>query len=531
MAKKEVVYYNDRYRGSLSEENCKKLEEIINLDKNMGCIDDLTHVIFDMSDEDVDEYIKEYEKYGGITREYDKPLGTLRDYQTLGVAYGYYAGNFILGDEVGTGKTVEIAGLVNLKTAEYEQLGKRYKYLLLTEKNLVNQVRKEMVKFTGNFVPKIKSGEEKEVNKFIEANPFNEEIERSVVGTHALLKTPSFLAWLEQCRTLGKGFPFDMLIIDESSVLGGSSRNQIVSGYLSIAKYFKKIVFLNATPFETNLMIFYNQLNILDKKLLPTKENFEKEYCIMKWAGMYNRPTGKYKNQEKFKQSIGYHYFARTREDKGAKMEDCSGRVILSPLSDIQKDWLKKTYLNRMVYDCLTYIDPTVEFNELNIPKLQSLKELLDTDCKDAEQILIFVHFKEAQKCLSEWLTKLGYSNMTLNGETSNKIRDEVIDGFKNKEYRILLTNVQKGLNFGSCNHCIFYSFDPNPSKMIQFEGRTTRSFDIIGKNVYVLCSKGQEEKTLNDIVRQRAKSTKDLTNVGLSVIMSILLGSFEGEE
>ena len=93
-----------------------------------------------------------------------------------------------------------------------------------------------------------------------------------------------------------------------------------------------------------------------------------------------------------------------------------------------------------------------------------------------------------------------------------------------------MITNVQKGLNFGSCNYCIFYSFDPNPSKMIQFEGRTTRDFDIMGKNVYILCSLGQEKKALLDVVKVRAKATADMTNVDLSVIMSILLEGLEDE-
>ena len=60
---------------------------------------------------------------------------------------------------------------------------------------------------------------------------------------------------------------------------------------------------------------------------------------------------------------------------------------------------------------------------------------------------------------------------------------------------------------------------------MIQFEGRTTRSFDIIGKNVYILCSLGKEKKQLLEVVKERAQATADMTNTDLSVVMSILLG------
>lgn len=571
MKAKQITYYNDRYQGSLTEEQCKKLEVLIQLDKENGVIKDLQHVIYNLPDEDID-LILNTESAKGIK----KPLGTLRDEQTIGVAFMFNAMRCILGDSVGMGKTVQVAGFLNLlKKAkeryilstlkekgysvpdkldetydsiemilsmlpqeEIDRINKElkaeekdeirpFRYLVLTEKNLANQFRRELVKFTGEYVELVSSGEQKVVTKFVEKNPPTDYAKYSVVGTHALFTTTGFIAWVEQNRQFGKGFPFDVLIVDESSPLGGKKTN-IVEGYKQIAKYFNRIVFLNATPFETKLDIFYQQLNLLDPKMLPTRTNFDKRYCIFDYRGMYPKPTGKYKNQEEFKQLIGYRYFARTRRSKGAKMDECKGGIIYSPLSKVQKYWLSRSSLNRVVYDCPNHIDPRIDFVEENVPKLTSLRELLENECKDAESVLIFVHFKEAQYSLSEWLKLHGYSNRVLNGETKNADRADIIEGFKQKKYKILLTNVQKGLNFGDCNYCIFYSFDPNPSKMIQFEGRTTRSFDIVGKTVYVLCSLGREKKSLDDVVKQRAKATADMTNTDLSVIMDILLGKDE---
>lgn len=522
---KEVTYYNDRYKGSLSEDVCDAVEQLLELDSENGEVTDLKHYIYNMSDSDVTDYIETMDAFGSCFKEYNKPFGTLRDEQTVGIALMYYVGNCILGDSVGMGKTVEVAGLCNLLKNEYKQRGKSFRYLLLTEKNLADQVRSEMVKFTADYTTLIPSGEKDVIDYFTRNNPFDEELKYSVVGTHALFTTSGFLAWLEQARTYGKVFPFDMLIVDESSPLGGKTTNNIVQGFKNIKKYFKRIVFLNATPFESKLEIFFNQLNLLDDKYLPTKTNFQKQYVVMDYRGMYPKPTGRYKNQAEFKRLIGYRYFARTRRDKGAVMEDCKGGIVYSPLSKIQKEWLEKTQLNRMVYDCPTYFDDTIDFCIENVPKLGSLNNLLLNDCADADSILIFSHFKETQAHLSRWLSNKGYSNRVLNGETKDTDRANIIKGFKNKEYKILITNVQKGLNFGDCNYCIFFSFDPNPSKMIQFEGRTTRSFDIIGKNVYILCSLGKEKRQLLDVVRQRAKATSDMTNTDLSVVMSILLG------
>lgn len=519
---KIVQYYNDRYKGSLSNEQCDVIEELLELDSMNGCLTDLLHVIYKLNDSDVNQLIEDYNVFGGSMGVYDKPIGTLRDEQTIGVALMYYAMNCILGDSVGMGKTVEVAGLCNLLNVESSKRGDDFKFLFLTEKNLTSQVRKEMIKFTGEYVDLLPSGEFDVVKDFIDRCDTCG-VSHSLVGSHSLLTQSAFISWIEMLKR-GRDFPFDLLVIDESSILGNSKTN-ITKSFKAIRKYFKRVVFLNATPFETKLDIFYNQLDLLDSSLLPTKTNFTKEYVKMDYRGMYPKPSGKYKNQEQFKRLVGYRYFARTREDKGAEMRDCSGSIKVSPLSAIQKEWLKKTQMSRLVFDCPSYLDPSIEFCIENVPKLGSLDELLKNECADADTILIFSHYKEPQKYLSKWLSKKGYSNRILNGDTKLKDRDSIIESFKRAEFNVLITNVQKGLNFGNCNHCIFYSYDPNPSKMIQFEGRMTRDFDIIGKNIFILCSKGKEYSTLVKTVRDRANATSDFTKTDLSVVMNILLG------
>lgn len=521
MGSSNVTYYGERYRGSLDETTCSILDQLIELDEQNGVVPDLAHVIYQLSDSDVQNITDIGDIYGAYdTSAIEKPLGTLRDDQTIGVAYMYYAGNLILGDSVGLGKTVETAGLINLLSTE----NKDFRYLVLTEKNLAEQFRSELVKFTGEYVEWVKSGEKDEIDRFVERHPVDESMNCGVVGTHALLTADRFLGWLEQSRQLVK-FPFDMLVIDESSPLGGKSTNKIVTNFKLLKKYFKRIVFLNATPFESKLQIFYNQLDLLDSKLLPTKKAFTKEYVIMNYTGMYPKPTGKYKNGQQFKSLVGYRYFARTRKSKGAVMVDCDGGLILSRLSSVQNELLRKSSMNKLVYDCPTYIDRSIEFTEENVPKLASLMEVLRDKCSDADTVLIYVYYKEAQKYLSQYLTDRGYSCRVLNGDATINERTKVISGFKNKEFKILITNVQKGLNFGDCNYCIFYGFQANPSQMVQFEGRTTRSFDIVGKHVYILCSLGTEYNTLLSDLKTRTRGMVDTTNTDLSVVLSILLG------
>lgn len=523
MGVSNLSYYEGRYRGSLTDSQCEILSQLIELGEDNGSVPDLAHVIHDLSDETVDKMLSDFEEYGYLPYDYDKPIGTLRNYQTIAVAFMYYAVNCLLGDSVGMGKTVEVAGLCNLLKSEYEKRGEEFRYLMLTEKRPVNQVHMEMIKFTGDYCYKVVSAEEKNVNKLYEVEPVDEPLQYSIVGTHALLTSDGFISWLQAHKQFLGRSPFDILFIDESAVLAGKTTNKIVKSFKLIAPMFKRIVFMNATPIESSVMSIYNQLNLLDKSFLPTKTNFQGEYCIMRFNGTYRVPTNKYKNQAQFKEAIKLRYWASTRKGTGAIMDDCSGGVVLSDLSSDQKRLLKETYLNNMVYDCPSYIDDSIPFDEKHVPKLGSLSKLLDDECSEAGTIIMFVHYREAQGLLSKWLTAKGYTNRVLNGATSEKDGAEIVREFKEGFFRVLITNVQKGLNFGDCNYCIFYGFDTNPAKMVQFEGRITRSFDIVGKNVYILCSRGKEYKNLKEVVSQRASAMQDMAETDYSVLLTVL--------
>lgn len=518
---KVVQFWNNRYQGSLSRDTCDKLEQIIELDKNNGGFSDLRHIIYELSDTDTAKVISETEETGQVYSVIDQHIGTLSDMQTLGTAFMFVSENCILGDSVGLGKTPQVAGLVRMLANSYKSKGLPFRYLMLTEKSLIDQTRFKMVKFTGEYADSLQ-GDATSVKKFASKYPTGFGLGLGVVGSHTLLNQPLFVEWLRSAMA-ARNFPFDLLIVDESSVLGNLSSG-ITKNAKVLIPNFDRVVFLNATPFETKLDTFYSQLSLLDKDFLPTKTNFQKEYVVYDYRGMYPRPTGKYKNADTFKDLVAYRYFARTRRAKGAVMEGCTGRVVVSPLSKIQKAWLSKTQIPQLVFDCPNALDYSIEFNEDNVPKLASLLEVLQKDCEAADTILLFVHYRQAQDSLSDWLYNHGYSNRILCGETKDAERADIIRGFKNSEFRVLITNVQKGLDFGDCNYCIFYSFDPNPSKMVQFEGRITRSFNILDKHVMLLCSQGRELDRLNKVIKTRAQASAQFTQSDLSCIMSILL-------
>lgn len=514
---KEIIYYNGKLRGKyLSEDTCDKLDALAKLDVRRGCIKELKHIIWELSPYEID-VVRDLRSADTI----ELKKGTLSDLQTIGVAYMYYAKSLILGDSVGLGKTVQVCGLCNLLKALYEKEGMEFRFLYLTNKNLLRQAQDDFIKFTADYVD-VLYGTAKHVNKFCSDNKAN--VAYSVVGSHSLLTSTSFQEFLVQYKRDNGCCPFDLLIIDEAGDILTNSSTKTYDAAMQIREMFDRVVLLNATPFEKELRMFYNQLHFVDSTFLPTKTAFKKEYEVLSYYGPYPRFSGDYKNQEKFRSLIGYRYFARTRKSSGAKMSNCSAELIISPLSPQQKDLLKKTSMPNMVYDCPSYFGMGIDTDEFTTPKMKDLIRLLTVDLKDVNSILIYSRYKESQDCIQYILNEYDIESAILNGDSSQEDRESIINCFKLGDIRVLITNVQKGLNFGNCNYCIFYSYDPNPNKMVQFEGRTTRSYNIDNKHVYLLISKGKELSTFKKVVADRAKASDVFAGSDFSCVLSILL-------
>lgn len=516
--KKELIYYNGSLKGAyLTDKDCQILDNLRELSNKNGCVTDLKRVIYNLSPSEV-EQIK-------LTRSsdfIDKQVGELRDSQTVGVAYMFYAKRLVLGDSVGLGKTVQICGLCNLISQMKYKQGTTFRFLYLTEKNLIEQTRDEMIKFTGEYVDALR-GEKKYVKKFAEEN--DPELLYSVVGTHSLINSVEFQEYMRTYKALYGCNPFDALFIDESAIIGNTSTKTYANGKY-LADDFDWVVVMNATPFETNLRTFYAQLHFCDETLLPVKTVFQNLYEEKSYNhfGGYPKFNGKYKNAHIFKEQVKYRYLARTRKGLGAVMKDCTADLIEVPLSSLQRELLKKTSMPQMVYDCPSYFDDSIVMDRESTPKIGALLDLIEGKLANESSILVYSRYKESQRGIQEALEEQGISCEVMNGDTDLDRKNELISKFKMGDFRVLVTNVQKGLNFGNCNVCIFYSYDPNTNKMVQFEGRMTRSENIIGKHSYVLASKGKEINKLKKELKARAEASDAFAGSDYSCILMLLL-------
>lgn len=517
MAKNMRFYKGKYYQGNMGD---TQAEALLSLISDYDVVTSLRHVISDVPEylitdikRDAEEYEKVHGSMRGFSKDYSKNigLGTLRDAQTIGVAFLYYAKSALLGDEVGLGKTVQIAGLCNVLDKEALNNQRDFRYCFLTDKSVAGQIRDKMIQFTGKYVGLLESGEKHVIEEYLRYN--GDKRHYSIVGSHSLLNSPQFLH--DAARR-----PFDLLVIDESSILKNTS-SDTYTNCKAIFRFYNRKVLLNATPIELEVREMYNQLDLLDPDFLPTVGDFNRRYVKTKKA-MYGYVPNGYKNEEEFKEAISLRYLARTRSELGANYKQNNYKTILIPLSPEQKELNKKTTMKQMVTDYPTGVDRNIEFNENTTPKLAALFRILEDSINVFNgQALIYCRYIGAQEKMKELLEHRGYRTVILNGRS--KHRTEIANDYNNGQYDIMITNVLKGLDLKSCDNCILYTIDPNPQKMVQFEGRMTREFDIEYKSVFLLVAMGKEKKFVEEKLKLRVNASGAFSKTGKSMVLEAI--------
>ena len=512
-----VKYYKGLYYiGSMLEERART---ILNL-REMSVVESLKHCIYELTDAQINTV---------ITNEVDVDfkkvvIGTLRDEQTVGVAFMYYAEAALLGDDVGLGKTVEVAGLLNVLLQEKKKrdgANAVLNYLFLTESTSVVEIRRKLIKFTGRYNSLLESGEQAVVNAYIKklSAPVapGDTQNYSAVGTHSLLRSTAFLSF---CAT----HPFDIIIFDESSSARNATGGSVLYRNLKLLMQKTRYkVLLNATPLEVSMKDIYNQFALLDNTYLPTVRDFESLYCTKKQQGCRFVIDGA-KNLDILKRALSLRYLARTRKQLGAKYEGNQAHLFVLGLNDVQRQLQKQTSLYQQLYDYPPSIMFDVDNTIANVPKIWATLAILEQYKLKGQKVMIYCNYLACQACLQMYLEQFGYVVSVLNGSTSSKKRTQIIEDFHTGKCDILLTNTRRSLDLQDCDHCIIYTIDTSPLKTVQVEGRLTRDFDVVGKNIYVLCMAGRELKTLFGIVHQRAKMSEGATTENNSLYISMLL-------
>lgn len=509
MENETKLYKSTYYMGKMAPEVCAMQLAVTKL----NVVTALKHTITDLTELQVAEIV-EAQQDPSKAYEYN---GTLKDYQTVGTAFMYYGKSVLLGDEVGLGKTVETAALINVLYEENRKQGKPFNWLFLGESTAVEELRRKLVKFTGRYVYCMPTGEQTQVKAYRKYAETNKTY--SLVAPHSAMRSTHFISFCAKNA-------FDLIIFDESSVLRAEkSVSEIYRNTQLLTTDCPRVVFLNATPLEVSLRGFYNQLRLLDTKYLPGITAFEDMYCTKKRVNGVYKVTGT-KNLDVLRKAISLRYIARTRKQFAATYADNHTRLILLESCDVQRKLSKTTSLWQQLADYPPAIMREVPATLANVPKAWGLLAILNEICKPKTGVLVLVYIKyrACQTYIQELLEQRGYVVAVLNGSTQTKKRTELLNKARAGKYDIVLTNTMRSFDLSTCRHCILYTIDTTPQSAVQFEGRITREFDVVGKTVWLLCQDGRERKALYTLARERAIVAEKATTHSESLYLRALI-------
>ena len=516
MAVKVPVMWNNMYLGDMSEPQA----ELIMQTRSSESIPNLKNMLFNFPLDLIQQSIDEKQSIRNIIKrdniDYNQYVAQLRDYQTVGTAFMYLSPRSIIADGCGLGKTAEVSGLINW--LKYK--GEMNRFLIAVETSAIGQTQAELMRFTGLYVVAMPS-EAAKIKKVIEQTDWTKV--DGIVIKHSTLRSDPFSKWLAlNIDEQGMCKIFDTFFLDESSVIKNDT-TKMYNYTKNICQIVKRVHFMNATTFETNILDIYNQMNMMDQTLLPKKWRIEQEFCTYARTSYWTKENGKakmnwrrersgYKNQAAFKESLKLVYFGRCKKDIGMDLPHIYKVYEVEP-SNAMSLGLEKYRYNELL-NCPSLIpDCGIPMDRKNVPKLDRLCELIENDFSQ-ESVMVYCFHLAAQQTIADELAKIGRKPVILNGSITDATeRYKIQQAFNNGEYDVIITNIKKSLNLYGGDVCIFYSMETNPSKSFQIASRIDRNVDSKIKTFVMLLYKGTDEyKFFTTTVKQRAKDARDLT-------------------
>lgn len=517
---------NGKYCGGMSVQQANLLMAIRNTDK----VEYLKHKIYNFEYDLIMQSIEEERSIRNILNErgaqQEDYFGELRDYQTVGTAFMYFSPRSMIADGVGLGKTAEISALLNLLREKKEMT----RFIIAVETSAIGQTQAEIMKFTGMRVIALPS-EAVKMRRVIEKTDWRKV--DGIVIKHSALRSDALSLWFStMIDKEGLNRWFDTFILDESSVIK-NTYTKMYDYTKNMCNMCKRVHFMNATVFETSLYDVYNQIDMMDNKLLPTKSYIQREYCTIprKTYWIKDKATSKavmktafdkkgitYHHQSEFKESIELVYFGRAKEEVGMDIPHIYRTYTIEP-TPMQLNLINRGYSYNMVLNSPNLLgDATKEvpFDRQHVPKLDRLVSIVENEFADSS-VMIYCWYTGAQEVIANELRNIGRKVCILNGEDTSADKDakrhEMQRDFNNKTYDVIITNIKRSINLNAADVCIFYTIENNPAKMEQIGGRIDRKVDDSIKTFIMMVYKDTSEyDNLKQVAVKRDKDSRDLT-------------------
>jgi len=305
-----------------------------------------------------------------------------------------------------------------------------------------------------------------------------------------------------------------MIIGDEIQAIGNSSSKRS-KAFRALSKKCASVVALSGTPIRTRPAQFYPILNLIDKQTFSNQQKYLNRYCDPRHNGFAIEYKGA-TNMEELHTLIKPLMLRRLKSEV---MKDLPPKMI--EVVPVQADpGLVEKYklIEDDFWNGVAGAGGVVEQKAIASRLQRSAYIAKEKGCiswicefleSTDEPLVIFYWHKAVGSILQETLK--GYGTTKVDGDVTGKARDGEIQRFKDRKARIFLGNIQAcgvgvdGLQ-DACSNMVFVEYAPSPTDHAQAEDRLHRSGQTKSVNIYYLIAPGTIDEDMVEILDSRRK-------------------------
>ena len=435
--------------------------------------------------------------------------GELYDFQKTGVNKMVNKGRLLLGDEMGTGKTIHSIATA-LKLKETKNIND---FLIICPASLKQQWKKEIEKFTDKKVTLIDGKPDERSEKWQEDSFF-------YIMNYALL--------------LNDEEPFQKewggVVLDEATYIKNpeAKRTQKVKQIKAKHKYG-----LSGTPVENTAEDIFSIVDFIDEDIFGNYWNFRDNYLQTQQNGYGGRSWTEivgYKNLDDLYRNLKPIYLRRTKDEVLSDLPEKTETVrtvnltmkqrtaynqykqIVYDKLEVEEHFMGEVIMARMVCDHTELVNKSEADSSRHdnlsssSSKMNELEEIRDEVYANNNKMLVFTNFKK----MANIIQKEEENVYKVTGDTKDK--EKILNEFKNDEEPAMLVAtdaIQYGVNLQEANTVVHFDSPFNPSKIKQRNDRVHR----LGQEKPVTVIKLIAENTIEERVEKILEQKEDLSD------------------
>lgn len=459
-----------------------------------------------------------------------------RDYQKTGIRFLMQRSGAILGDDMGSGKTLQ-----SLSAALFlYDKGLVDKILIVCPTSLVINWQAECAKFF-NLETYAHFGEKRKTERFME--------ESLIITTYQTLAIDCDKQ-VFPCKLTKAGYIYEVnisnrlcVIVDEAHNVKNRTTNISQCLYSLKAKYYW---LLTGTPMHNKPEDIYGLLKIADNDLMSADEwaeLFYKYENVVDKRGntvyYFNQKLKKkvpaqrvagYKNLEILSSILNKYMLRREKREILPHLpKHHVYEIYYSPDLDLESkiDLLTERHKDKiaLVGKVFELLQGVYEGKFIPNSKSELLKDMIEgTD----DRVVVWTTHRESTKGLAKYLKSLKRPILTHTGEMTTRERDKAIKSWQKEERSIMLMTIKSGgvgLNLVEGATQFFYGMSYNASDNDQAEARLHRPGQENEVSTYYLIGSGSLEQSLYNLVRNKRQYAKALySGQGIEALYKIIL-------